>query len=496
MSWLYAVVRGGSSGGGGGAGVGHGLTPTHYVAPFASVSGASSDADAQNATAFSNASSVSTPCTLQCALVNATGNHIVECAPGVYIKGITTEDNTTALFTSYNSGTNAGAPLIFVAKYPAAKNMGNSALWSEPRRHATDLAAWIVNQDIVWPPLMGGGGIGSYKSHVIWDGFYFNEEFSAPSTNGLCMARGSGGSGNGIGIKFRRCLFDRYDWLGQEGINLGGNNYNCIQFHTCTDGAALDNYFRGAYDGTGSHNHSCITQYASDNYTFQNNTFDSVTTGIYIKGTGARDPYGTVKLNRFIDVSKGIACLANSATQDTTITQNLFYFSGSPPSGFDYHFHFDATSSMQHWVLTNNTLALKSTGSGWFVDRQDGNNVFRNNLIAHTAGTISAGADGWYVNSAVDLSGFGDVDFNFYWSHNGGNQFSDNGGTHTSIASWRTSTGDEGSSVLGTTPSFVNETDFRLSGGSAALTAGNTGGPVGYSITGSEEAGVRTSPTY
>jgi len=52
-------------------GTGHGYTVTHYVEPFASVSGASGDDDVQNGTAFTNASNPATPCTIYCALTNA-----------------------------------------------------------------------------------------------------------------------------------------------------------------------------------------------------------------------------------------------------------------------------------------------------------------------------------------------------------------------------------------------------------------------------------------
>lgn len=481
----------------GGAAIGNGLTPTHYVAPFASVSGATSDNDVQTAGAFTSASNSATPCTFKCALVNASGANIVQLAPGVYLGDRSLGDNTTACFTSSNSGTSAVAPLVFVAQYPAAINRGNTSLFSEVRRLPADRLHFLTTADpniSPWPPLLGGGGIGSFKSHVIWDGFYTDENPSPPSSNGLFMARGSGPSGNGINIQFRRCYFQRYDWLANHGINLGGNNYDCIQLHTCTDPKVLDCYFTGGYDSAGSHNQACIAQYAAENYTIQNNTFDGVICAMYIKGTGARDPYGLIKLNRMINCKHNLRLLANSTTQDCTMTQNLIYSSSAPPSGWAEHAYFDVTSAMQRWVFTNNTFILRSTGAGLYLNRQNGTNTFRDNIVAHISGTINTGVDGWYINSQVSMAAFGTLNYNVYWSHNGGNQWNSTAGARTTIETWRTDTGAEANSTTAINPTFADSVDFRISG--SATTASSTGGPVGYSITGSEEAGVRANPSY
>lgn len=490
MAWQFVLARGG--GAGGGSGVGHGLTVTHYVSPFAEVSGASSDADAQNATAFTNASNPATPCTFQCALVNANGSHVVQVNPGTYQKAKTTEDATTAIFTSTGEGTNAANPLVFVAKYPAALNPSDASSWSQVRRTASDITAWQADIDSQ-PPLLGGGGANSWKSHVIWDGFYFDMEVAPPSATGLVMLRGSGASGNGINLQARRMLFDRFDWASTFPA-IGNNNYNCIQLHTTTDVKVLDCLFRGGYNASGSHNESCVTTYACSNYLIQNCTVDGTHMGFYIKGGGSRDNYGTVKLNRFVDNKQAIWLLAGTSGTDTTVTQNLFYFTGSPPSSYAQHLKWDNTSSMVNWVLTNNTFAGKSTLANMYMRRQDGTNTFRDNISAMTSGTVTAGTDGFHINSEVSLSGFGTMNYNVYWSHNGGNQWNDNTGADDTIEEWRTSTGLESNSTTSINPTFADLVDFRISG--SATTASSTGGPVGYSITGSEIAGVRPTATY
>lgn len=101
--------------------VGHGYTVTHYVLPFAAVSGATSDLEDRGAAAWTNATSVLAPTTIGTALARAVGGNITELAPGTYI-GPRTAGATTGIFTPATAGT-LGNLNIFTARYPAAYNL-------------------------------------------------------------------------------------------------------------------------------------------------------------------------------------------------------------------------------------------------------------------------------------------------------------------------------------------------------------------------------------
>jgi len=181
---------------------------THYVAPFAEVTGATSDYDVQNSLVFSNATSSGSPCTLACAMANATAGHQVQCAPGVII-GSTSGPGHRYLsdFMPTNSGI-LGDPIVFFAQYPAVANHGSTELYTEMRKQNAEGST------------MGAGG----SDYIVFDGFYFDENFNLPANDGGTLILGSGSTG----IEARRCSFLRTGASDTHGAYNTGANKNPV----------------------------------------------------------------------------------------------------------------------------------------------------------------------------------------------------------------------------------------------------------------------------
>lgn len=167
-------------------------TPTHYVAPFASVSGASNDYTDLGAAAYAAATSTGTPTTLGTAMARAVAPNKVRVAPGTY-SAPHTSDRWVASFSAAASNSTASDPLVFFAQYPAASNYGSTSLYSTVAKIGS---ASGTNNPVLGP--------GESRNYIIFDGFYCDETnaLSAPN-GGVFQLHATTGS------EYRRCVVDR-----------------------------------------------------------------------------------------------------------------------------------------------------------------------------------------------------------------------------------------------------------------------------------------------
>lgn len=435
-------------------------TPTHYVTATATGSG---NGSLQN------------PWTLMQAMANAVAGNAVQVAPGIY-EGASTGDGLSPAFRPSHDGSPT-QPIVFFAQYPAATET-NPANWSRLRRTgAAD------------SPLIGAGGDGAYRSHIIIDGFYFNyNEGAMPSTRGIVYL-----GFNNTGNKVRRNRFDR--------ANLGaadnGDNFNCIQIHASANAEIADNLFYGGYDATGSHNESSITTYGALNFVIEHNTFEGVTTGIYVKGSfGGVGNRGLIRFNRFLDFRSGVELTENEDGGTVEVYQNLFYDWNGTNASAAIVFENSVPSEHRNFVVHHNTIVTPAPGgAAGPVSVENAiamtGNVFRDNIVAG----VEAGNTQVLVNAfdVASLNNFTQWNYNLYYNNGATPTFAMNGVVHSGLAAWQAASGRDSNSIT-TAPQFVDAAakNFRLvNNGQPALSASSTGGALGSYLTGTEVIGRR-----
>lgn len=446
-------------------------TPTHYVAPFASV-GAANDYTDLGQPAYDASVSSGTPTTLGTAMAHAVGGNKVRCSPGVYVGNLTGSRNTPS-FRPSGIGTSVN-PIIFFAQYPAAYNWGSTSLYSEIRRPGA-LSGTLC-------PAMGAV---SGSNYVFFDGFYGDEEQTLSAPN-----RGLFYAGGGVtGVQYRRCAFTR----GGDYTGTSGHNPNAIYFEGTVNSVVTDCYFSGRVRVYPSNLRQTgnIEVYNSDGYLLQYNTHDGNYTGQYIKEND--DPTystdGRMCYNRFLNVQRGLLQQQGVANE---IDHNLVYLcnasdafaaidliGGPPRPNKDYNIH-------------HNTLVVGGPASGWDINSSEiVTSEFKNNIVYAESGHTGRMV---LFSGTISLWDWADweLDNNCYYSVGGTYTFSSlpAGAAISGIAAWRTETGDEANSIT-SDPLFVNASthDYRLQSGSPA--AGK-----GCFETGSEEIGMRANPSY
>lgn len=472
---------------GGGSPTEHGYTVTHYVAPFASVAGASSDDDVQNATAYSNATSASTPCTAACALANQAAGDVCEWAPGVYTKVAPSGRNEPAYKPLIN--TEGGAFAVHTAKYPAAYNRGNSALWSDLRYTGGD-----VNGESI---TIGCGGHAAQASHnVIFDGFYLNSTTAPNSPDGMCSAF-SPIAERTSGIYFRR-FYIILTWPNSD------TNYSAFQIRGGHNCKVFDNYVVGDAPNL-SHNATFVTLYGARGVEIAYNTVISPPCGVYVKGKDALiGNSGSIHHNRIIGMSNTafeIAETEANASFPMAVYQNLVYDFSSTYSPAGINFDNEAASdNLQYCSVYNNTVVADSGNADPGVSGCEGGVIdgtgceMRDNIFAYLATNSQVMVNAFQAGSTQTTNI--DWNYNMYYNNGAATSYAYNGSASLTFAQFKTNTGWDANSVEGN-PNFTDAAndDYTITSGTARM-ASSTGGPVGCYITNSEEIGIRANPTY
>jgi len=466
-----------------GSGTGNGLTPTHYAAPYAQVSGAISDEDVVNGTAYVSATSSSAPCTAFEAAANAVAGNIIQVAAGA-LSFTDTGLPQDPCWVPTNSGTSLD-PIIFVAEYPAAYN-STASVYTRLER-AGDLA---TNNNL--SSIFGSVA----NNYITFDGFHVDyAQNGHPSWRGICYINESDN------FTVRRMRFDRADLGDLDNTD----NFNCIQMNDADAPLIENNQFMGGYSSSASQNESCITTYYATNYIIRHNLFDNVSTGLYLKG-GIN--YGETYFNKFVDVRKPIKTLYTNALGNyVDIYQNLVYYTQTLV-GQDYSIQMqqgDAVNSVNTRVYNNTFIVPSYSDFGGLELPSDISGTgyvgctFRDNIVA----CIDSGLTAYnvFAEECTDLSNFAQFDFNWYYNNGSDVRFRFNNYINyndADLTAWRAISGLDTNSSVGN-PGFEDAAnyDFRLATGSGALTASSiSSGPVGCYITGTEEIGLEASPSY
>lgn len=465
-----------------------GYVATHYVAPFASVEGASNDYDDLGATAWTNAANSGTPTTLGTAMARAAGGNHVRCAAGAYIRAWRGDEDGPGFATAASGS--AGNPIVFFAATPAATNLGSPGSWCELRWSGT-------------LPAIDGGGVGimgtdgtAGGNYVVFDGFALTRTYVPPfaSAGALVMS--------GTGIQFRRM------WYDYETVTPAGDNFNAIWMDNITDGVIEDCYFANNF-GSGGHNASCIGMYGSLNYRIRYNTFVNINYAMFAKaansGLNTQLNYGEFAYNLIDGCDRYAVCIKHTQPAQTNhIHHNLCIHGGMAEftSGGSYF------ANRRAFRINNNTVLGGSNESrcmmwddvgalGWEDDGE-----FYNNLLVDDNSTAD---DFWYSEAGLSFADMFDdtmitLDYNVYYKSDAAARFRDTANKtfeqyRTAIDGLTAAAREDNS--FESTVTFVGGGDYRLaSNGQDALAASDVGGPVGCYVTGTEEIGIRANPAY
>jgi hypothetical protein len=419
-------------------------------------------------------------------MVRATAGNQVQCAAGVYVHGVMSENSHDPGFQPANSGT-SGNEIVFFAETPAATNRGSSGAWSQLRWNSPPTIYGSGN------PIMGAtyehGG-----SYVVFDGFYAQGTYvpAYPS---------QGAFGGGANYVYFRRIY--YDYEGPTNGSLS-DNYAAIFLQSGTRNVVEDCYITGNYiaDGAGNHNHACITMYNTSDFIIKNNTFYDIHNGVFVKvGTDAGTNWGEISYNRFEQASYSCFALYTIGTgHSVQAHHNLGIGAGG------YEDYVNGTITHAYSVYNNTFVGGVAVGSGGTQvsmmyangnSTATGDDQFYNNIVVIDASrTVSM----WDIAGDTTAQFFGNftlLDHNCYYDSTAAAVFDGQ-----SFANYKTALSGLAADVreagsFESTVTFTGAGDYTLAdNGQDALAASDVGGPVGCYVTGSEEIGVRASPVY
>jgi hypothetical protein len=325
------------------------------------------------------------------------------------------------------------------------------------------------------------------RNYIKWIGFSVDEQFATPEAD----------TGPVVLHDSTQCWVERLNIVGYQYGHNQGDNHNGIRFQACIDCYAGQNTVSNIYtcpDTTGVctgipfavnlRNGACIMSYASRGVTIEHNDLSACGTGIYLKGEGTQTQYGyTVRYNLVHDLNWGmyVSNFTEVAGAQTNIYQNIVrdcIDRGLTLTG--------DVSSLYNVAVYNNTIDGCTLNMG-IRNAVGGGLSFTNNLVTNPGG-VSSSYESFSGGEATAKGAVWSIDYNMYY---GQDRWSYNGAAYTTIGTWRTAVSDETHSSV-QDPLYVNagSNNFHLQGGSPALTASNSGGPIGAYIIGNETIGV------
>jgi hypothetical protein len=234
-------------------------------------------------------------------------------------------------------------------------------------------------------------------------------------------------------------------------------------------------------------------------FRLEHNSFENVTTGMYIKGSNEGvGNAGTIRYNSYRGFRHGIELTESQPGLHVDVSQNLFYDWNQAGAGHAIAFENSVAALHRNFrVFSNTIISAPMAGTGGVALEATINmsgDVFRDNIVAALESNSQVLVNGWEIGS---LGPFAAWDHNWYFNAGAAPTAALNGAIHSGLAAWRTASGRDASSVA-SDPQFVNAAakDYRLKPTSPARTASSTAGPVGAYLTGDEVIGVRLQPPY
>jgi hypothetical protein len=471
-----------------------GLTPDRWVAPVDQGTGSgNSEANAMD---------------LPTALATYTSGQILCAVPysvaGAYVGALRDGGRSNLpIFAAGTSGS-SGDPSIIVCKWQAVELMSprtdpaRCELQYSGARRGGDLALGGLTN-----PVFGTGS--GTTSYVEWWGWYVDEANAPAAPSGGVFHAGPGHHN-----ALRNSVIE---WTTSYAWAISDNFVGV--FAVNTDDFTLVNckfIGRNSHPTAAGHNNAAVTLYNAKRILIQNNTFDGVNAGVFVKGSnsdgGEREPFndGTIKLNLFKDCANvAVEAGETNASRGFDVTQNIMarcvfgvgIDQPGPNPGHDFR-------------VWNNTIVNPAPNGGGSacigVVNGSGftNFSYWNNICAFTS---SSSVHHIALGSSTAAAVFTLIDWNVYYEAGGTVTFEQNGTIYTRLTgspSWQALKGNtvDTHSIIANPAFQAGADNYKLQAGSPALTAGRVGGtsggaavPAGAYITGHEVIGASAAGT-
>lgn len=194
-------------------------------------------------------------------------------------------------------------------------------------------------------------------------------------------------------------------------------------------------------DSPAGHNVGGVMTYNATNVTIEHNDFVSNGMGVYIKGEVVSLPQQEgiiIRYNRIHQCYKGI-CLGDSQGSGggNMAYQNLIYEGSSDGSGDQPAIELSDTA--ENWMIVNNTIDTYEMAFGTLSNYAPAGTTIQNNIASNI--TPIASGELFNAGNITSLSG-ATIDYNNYYNYSG-NVGSLNSTSYSTLANWRTGTGEE-----------------------------------------------------
>lgn len=329
-----------------------------------------------------------------------------------------------------------------------------------------------------------GPTIGAYqRNYIVWDGFTINEAV-APGVS--CADTGP--------VVFNGTVGSQALNLSITGTYRGwGDNYNGIRLEYTQNQLIKNNRISGITGNCGS-NCAGIMMYDAADTIIEHNDISNTATGIYVKGDhsgdGSPQENTIIRFNRIHDLpGTGIRLAAANGTK---VYQNIIKGAVGGVRVYDF-----ASPQSSNITVQNNVIVSTNKNEDGGISFAGTTNV----VNARVFNNILYGSFSEAVN--FGLAAPGDVEFehNVYYGYDAWGSVA---GAQRSFGTWQGTYRQDTASSAGITsnPSFADEMDYKLNGGSPALSLGidilnlNRNGstsdiiPAGAYITGTEVIGL------
>jgi hypothetical protein len=453
----------------------NGLTPTIYA----------SSADRGNGSGTSEANAMDLPTALASACGNIIGVLDFDIA-GLYQAAVI--NATTPVFRVTNS-CSSGSQITVVCKYPAldiALAVGVANVGSDGRRCQFDVTGETAGSGATSSAIGVDTGGHSYINLI---GMFVNEATSASSPNGGLIRLAQGDH-----LTLTRAVLWQNSTSGAT-----NDNFSAMVMTDCDDCRVWNNWFHGGGSDSLNHNVASITLYNAKRVLIENNKATDINSFLFTKGSntdgGETEFYndGTARYNWIDNANNAAFTIAEiNASRGFDYTQNIILNSGAC---FDLS---DTGGQHHHARIRNNTCvdatAWAGASAGIMGSFAFTSTEIVNNIVAWTTTTALKALD-----FETTITATATINYNNYFETGATVQFHQAGTTYTGLTgtpNWRTDTSDDAQSIT-TDPQFQNAAagNYKLQPGSPALTAGDTGGPVGAYITGNETIGLTSTTT-